>query len=264
MNFLAQRTVLITGASSGLGAEFARQLAPVSKTLILAARRLDRLEALRDEIERPGLTIHCRQVDLADHASLEEFVSWLTTLSDPVDFLLNNAGLGDHGAFSSSDWERVRQMIEVNIGALTRLTHALVPVLERRPHAAILNVSSVASFLPIPRMAIYAATKAYVTSFSEALRAELRHTGVRVVTLCPGPVPTEFSQAAQRAVNPDPRHTPDEVKVSARQVVAEALQAVENDRPRVVPGWMMKALVFLLALTPMLILRMVMNREARR
>ena len=263
MTFLAQCNALITGASSGLGAEFARQLAPVAKTLILVARRLDRLEALRDKLARPGLTIHCRQVDLADDAAIEEFIGWLIALDEPVDFLVNNAGLGDHGAFDTSNWKRVRQMLDVNIGALTRLTHTLVPMLKQRPRAAILNVSSVASFVPIPRLAVYAASKAYVTSFSEALRAELRHTGVRVITLCPGPVPTEFSNAAQRPVNPDPRHTPDEVKVSPEEVVAQALEGVERDRPRVVPGWTMRLLVFLLALTPLVILRMVMKKQAR-
>src|SRR6202034_803008 len=116
-----------------------------------------------------------------------------------VSLLVNNAGVGDHGLFERSDWPRVKAMIDVNIESLTRLTHALLPDLVRAGRGAILNVSSIASLLPIPKMAVYAATKAYVTSFSEALRAELRGTGVSVTAVCPGPVDTEFFAVAERA-----------------------------------------------------------------
>ena len=264
MNFLDQCTAVITGASSGLGAEFARQLAPVANTLILVARRTDRLEALKSELQRPGLTIHCRSTDLADPKQMEELADWLATSGEAIDLLINNAGLGDHGAFDSSDWERVRRMIEVNIGALTRLCHALLPVMKKQPRAAILNVSSVASFLPIPQLAVYAATKAYVTSFSEALRSELRGTNVGVTTLCPGPVATEFGKVAQRPGEPDPVSAPDFVKAPQQQVVHEALFAVERDRPRVIPGWCAVLTVLLAAVTPMIVLRLVMNKRGQR
>jgi len=263
MNFFDQSTALITGASSGLGAEFARQLAPAAGTLILVARRCDRLEALKQELERPGLTIHCRCTDLSDERSVEELISWLTASGLQVNFLVNNAGLGDHGRFESSDWERVRQMLDVNIGALTRLTHSLLPMLKQQPHASILNVSSIAGFMPIPKLAVYAATKAYVTSFSEALRAELRGSGVRVTVLCPGPVSTEFGQVAERLSNPEPMPAPDAFKVPAQKVVSDALWAVERDRARAVPGWFVAFVMCLTALAPMFVLRFAMNKQAR-
>src|SRR4030095_6914058 len=190
MSVLDQSTVLITGASSGLGAEFARQLAPQSKCLILAARRLHRLQALAEAIARPGLTVHCLTVDLGREDDTQRFLTELAGLGPKIDVLINNAGLGDHGQFEESDWSRVR--------ALTQVTHAVLRDLIMSQRGAILNVSSIASLLPLPQMAVYAATKAYVTSLSEALRAELRGTGVSVTALCPGPVDTEFFVVAER------------------------------------------------------------------
>ena len=263
MNFLDHCTVLITGASSGFGAEFARQLASRASTMVLVARRAERLEALKRELERPGLTIHCRQVDLAERAEVEALVEWLASAGVKIDFLVNNAGLGDRGRFENSDWERVRQMLDVNIGALTQLTLALLPTLKAQAGAAILNVSSVASFIPIPKLAVYAATKAYVTSFSEAIRAELRGTGVRVTTLCPGPVHTEFGQVAERATSPDVVSPPDGLRVSAQKVVADALCAVEEDRARIIPGWRVALTMGFLAALPLALLRYGLNRRAR-
>ena len=264
MNFLDHCTALITGASSGLGLEFARQLAPHASTLILVARRVDRLEALRRELDRPGLTIHCRETDLANDAQVDELMAWLTGHEIPLNFLVNNAGLGDHGSFANSDWERVRRMLCVNIGALTKLTHGLLPILRRQPESAILNVSSVAGFIPMPKMAVYAASKAYVTSFTEALRAELRGSTVRVTTLCPGPVSTEFGKAATREIDPDPIPAPTVLKVPAQVVVARALRAVQHDRARVIPGWLVAFVMMLTAMMPMFIMRMAMGVQARR
>ncbi len=263
MNFLDQCAALITGASSGLGAEFARQLAPRASTLVLVARRADRLDALKRELDRPGLTIHVRQADLSVSADVDALLAWLAATGVPVSFLVNNAGLGDHGRFEASDWERVRQMLDVNIGALTKLTHGLLPLLRRQPRAAILNVSSIASLMPIPKMAVYAATKAYVTSFSEALRAELRASGVRVTALCPGPVSTEFGQVAERRHAPDPIPAPEIMKVPAEKVVSDAIKAVEQDRPRVIPGWFVAFLMILTASVPMAILRLAMKKQAK-
>src|SRR5688572_19692229 len=220
MNFFHGSTVLITGASSGLGAEFARQLAPHAAALILVARRLDRLEALKDELDRPGLTIHCHAADLADEIQTEALLASLAASGERVSLLVNNAGLGDHGFFEDSDWSRVGAMLDVNIKALTRLTHAVLPDLVRRGRGAILNVSSIAGLLPLPKMAVYAASKAYVTSFSEALRAELRGTGVSVTALCPGPVETEFSSVANRPKTGESMPAPEVFKVTAEKVVA--------------------------------------------
>ena len=191
---------LITGASAGIGREFARQLAGRAQSLILIARRDERLNELRDELNQqyPNLAVSVRKTDLADLAHLNELLAWLDHERIDVDLLINDAGLGDSGAFARSHPVRNEQMILVNIVALTTLTRHLLPQMIAKRHGGILNVSSSAGFLPIPDFAVYAATKAYVTSFSEALRAELRGTGVSVCALCPGPVHTEFQEVAKR------------------------------------------------------------------
>lgn len=262
-------TALITGASAGLGAEFARQLAPHARTLILAARRTGRLEELKASLtrEHPALSVHVYGIDLADAAAIRAFLQWLRDENLRVDFLINNAGLGDHGPFLDADWPKVKQMLEVNILALTQLTHGLLPMLRAGAGngacgAAILNVSSTAGFLPIPHMAVYAATKAYVTSFSEALRVELRGSGVTVTALCPGPVDTEFSGVASRA---ESRMTsPEFIKVPPERVVAAALRAVARDRARVVPGLAISLAMLLLAVIPMFVLRLFLGLAAAR
>lgn len=254
MNFFTGCTALITGASAGFGQEFARQLAPHARALILVARRHERLENLQRELARPGLTIHAHAADLADEAQTEAFLAALAASGERVTLLINNAGLGDHGFFEDSDWSRVRAMIDVNIKALTRLTHAILPEMIRAGRGAILNVSSIASLMPIPKMAVYAATKSYVTSFTEALRAELRGTGVSVTAVCPGPVDTEFFDTAERASG-DAMATPEFFKVSIPQVVREALGAVATGRARVIPGWIPWAVMAFASLVPIFILR---------
>lgn len=257
---------MITGASSGLGWEFARQLAPHADTLILAARRLDRLEMLKAELARahPQLNLYCCEIDLSEVAAIDNLTQWLRGENLRVNFLINNAGLGDHGTFESADWSRTKQMLDVNIAALTKLTHALLPTLCGFENAAILNVSSSASFLPVPRLAVYAATKAYVTSFSEALRAELRGTGVSVTTLCPGPVDTEFGEIAKRAGEADKMPAPDFLKVSPEHAVHSALRAVARDRARVVPGFVMSLAMIVVCATPMFLLRWLLGLSATR
>ncbi len=234
---LDERNALITGASAGIGREFARQLAGRARSLILVARREDRLSEVRDKLtqQRPSLTVHIRSTDLANLSEVEELTTWLEKENIHVDLLINNAGLGDSGPFAASDPRRNEQMMLVNMVALTSLTRRLLPQMIARKRGGILNVSSSAGFLPIPEFAVYAATKAYVTSFSEALRAELRRTGVSVCALCPGPV--EF------------------IHVSVEQVVHDALAALEAERPIVIPGFAMKFGMFLVRLTPMPLLR---------
>lgn len=260
---LTATTILITGASSGLGAEFARQLAPHAQCLVLAARRRDRLEALATEIAREGLTVHRLVADLGDEAETERFIGEVQKLGIEVDVLINNAGLGDHGLFEESEWPRVKAMVDVNVRALTQVTHALLPPMIARGAGAILNVSSIASFLPLPQLAVYAATKAYVTSLSEALRAELRGTGVSVTALCPGPVDTEFSTVAERTGSTGAQLAPSYFKVTAEQVVREGLDAIEDDRARVVPGWFVFLTMTLAALMPFFVIRFALNRRGR-
>jgi Short-chain dehydrogenases of various substrate specificities len=251
-----QCSALITGASAGIGREFVRQLAGHARSLILVARREQELCELRDELrqQHPNLTVRVRKADLADLAQLEELMAWLDDEKIDVDLLINNAGLGDLGRFAVSDAIRNEQIMLVNMVALTSLTRHLLPPMIARKRGGVLNVSSSAGFFPIPGFAVYAATKAYVTSFSEALRAELRGTGVSLCALCPGPVHTEFQEVARRA---DGRlgDGPEFVHVSVEQVVRDALAALEADRPLVIPGLPMKIGMFLMRLTPMPILR---------
>src|SRR3989454_1562614 len=216
-------SALITGASAGIGREFARQLASRARTLVLIARRERRLNELRDELRNQNaqLNLHVRVVDLSDKSQIDELVRWLQENKINIDFLINNAGLGDYGPFATSDAERDDRIVQVNIVALTLLTGRLLPQMIAKKRGAILNVSSSAGFLPIPGMAVYAATKAYVTSFSEALRGEVRGTGVRVSTLCPGPVHTEFQEAATRSGG-QPKIGPEFVYVTVEQVVRDA------------------------------------------
>src|SRR5438477_3598683 len=256
---------LITGASAGIGREFARQLASRARSLILVARREPRLSELRDELRgnHPGLAVHIHKTDLADLSQIDELAKWLEREKIDVDLLINNAGLGDLGPFGTSDPARNEQIMLVNMVALTSLTRRLLPQMIAKKRGAILNVSSSAGFLPIPGFAVYAATKAYVTSFSEALRAELRGTGVSVCALCPGPVHTEFQEVAKRPSGQS-ESGPEFVHVSVEQVVRDALGAVVADRPLVIPGLAMKLGMFLVRITPMSVLRLASRFSARR
>ena len=277
-------SALVTGASAGLGWEFARQLGARAHSLVLVARRRERLEQFRNELtqQRSDIvaedavlgprsipkafgpaTVHVRVIDLCDKSQIDELVQWLEQSKVDIDLLINNAGLGDVGPFATSDPRRNDQMLLVNVIALTSLTRKLLPQMIARKRGAILNVSSSAGFLPIPEFNVYAATKAYVTSFSEALRAELRGTGVTVTALCPGPVHTEFQDRAKRPGG-KPEYGPEFVHVSVEKVVRDALAAVEADRPLVIPGFIMKIGMFLVRITPMSILRLAWRLGARR
>jgi short-subunit dehydrogenase len=180
-----------------------------------------------------------------------------------VDLLINNAGLGDSGPFATSDPIRNEQMTLLNVMALTSLTRHVLPQMIAKRRGGILNISSSAGFLPVPGSAVYAATKGYVTSFSEALRAELHGTGVSVCALCPGPVRTEFQQVAKR---PDgrPEIGPEFVLVSVEQVVRDAIKGLEADKPIVIPGFAMKLAMLLARLTPMPLLRLLLRRYSSR
>ncbi len=256
---------LITGASAGIGHELARQLAGRAVAIVLVARRRERLEQLRDELRNRNaqLLVHTHAVDLCDKLQIDELIGWLSENKIDIDFLINNAGLGDMGLFAASDPQRNERILSVNVVALTTLTRALLPQMISRKRGAILNVSSSAGFLPIPGFAVYAATKAYVTSFSEALRMELRDAGVTVSALCPGPVDTEFQEVAKRPGG-QPESGPEFVHVSVERVVCAALAAIEADRPLVIPGFVMKLGMFLVRITPMSILRLASRLLTKR
>lgn len=258
-------TALITGASAGIGRELARQLATRARMLVLVARRAQRLDELRDELRNRNaqLQVHTRVVDLSDKSQIDHLVRWLEQNKIEIDFLVNNAGLGDYGTVATSDPERDGRMIQVNIAAVTFLTRRLLPQMIERKRGAILNVSSSAGFLPIPGMAVYAASKAFVNSFTEALRAELANSGVTVTTLCPGPVHTEFGEVAKRPGR-DPERGPEFTYVSIEQAARDALAAIESNKPLIVPGMVMKFVMFLVRITPMPIMRIAARLGARR
>jgi short-subunit dehydrogenase len=257
--------VLITGASAGIGREFARQLASPAASIVLVARRQDRLEELRDELKQqnPNLEIQIRKVDLSDQSQVDSFCEWIEREHVAIDLLINNAGLGDSGRFATSDATRLKEMLNVNIAALTLLTRSVLPQMIAGKRGVILNVSSSAGFLPIPGATVYAASKAYVTSFSEALRLELHGSGVSVTALCPGPVHTEFGEVAQRK-GMRRKTGPEVAHVSVEQVVRDGLAAVEADRPIVIPGFLMKFGMTLVRLTPMPLLRLMFCLSAKR
>jgi uncharacterized protein len=258
-------TALITGASAGIGRELARQLAPRARALVLVARRAQRLNELRDELRdrNAQLIVHTRVVDLCDKSQIDELVRWLEQNKIEIDFLINNAGLGDYGTVATSDPERDDRIIQVNIAALTFLTRQLLPQMIERRRGAILSVSSSAGFLPIPGMAVYAASKAFVNSFTEALRAELANSGVTVTALCPGPVHTEFGEVAKRPGH-DPERGPEFTYVSVAQIARDALAAIESDKPVIIPGAVMKFAMFLVRITPMPIMRFAARFRAPR
>jgi short-subunit dehydrogenase len=259
ISYFAGRTILITGASAGIGYEFARQLAPAVSTMLLIARRNERLEALESELKaiNPKLRLFSRSLDLRNHDELERFCDWLVQSNLAVDFLINNAGLGDHGPFLESQWERISDMLQVNVKAVTYLTFRTLPLIKKTGRGVILNVSSIASFLPLPNNAVYAATKAYLTSFSEAIRAELRSSNVFVTTLCPGPVPTEYLSLATRSGDHQSHTAPDYFIVPVREVVRQALEAVAKNRARVVPGTIVNFAMSIIGVVPMFIKRRV-------
>ncbi len=229
---MSDGVTLITGASAGLGAEFARQLAQRGQRLVLAARRKDRLEALADEVGNARAV----GVDLAEPGAAVKLVADIEATGERIGLLVNNAGFGLRGAFAELGAERQREMIDLNVGALTDLCRAVAPGMIERRAGAILNVASTAAFQPGPYMAVYFATKAYVLSFSEALHEELKPHGISVTALCPGPTRTEFGAVAGFG----DRGSFDQLAMDAPAVVRAGLEALARNRALAVPGWINK------------------------
>lgn len=195
-------TALITGASQGIGEEFARLFAKDYYDLILVARSRDKLEKLSAGLRADrGIQIRLLVKDLTEPNAPHQIFQELKQASIAVDILVNNAGFGVHGFFRETDWEREAQMIEINIRALTHLTKLFLPGMVERKKGRILNVASTAAFQPGPLMAVYYASKAYVLSYSEALQNELAGTGVTCSVLCPGPTRSGFQEASGQSGN---------------------------------------------------------------
>jgi hypothetical protein len=193
-----KRTALITGASSGFGVEFAKSFAKDGYDLVLVARRLDRLNSLAKELrDKYKVNIIVFGKDLNKMEEVQSVYDTLLKDKVHIDFLVNNAGLGDFGNFHESEWIKDEQMLDVNIKALTKLTYLFVKPMVETGFGKILNVASTAAFQPGPLLAVYFATKAYVLSFSEAVSNELKGTGVTMTILCPGASESEFLSVAK-------------------------------------------------------------------
>lgn len=193
---MARPVALITGASSGIGADLAREAAKDGHDVILSARRVEPMQTLACELETYGASATILAADLSKPGGAEDLAGQIGQRGGAIDFLINNAGLGANGPFAESDMTRIGEMLEVNIAALTKLTRLIVPAMVARKRGRVMLLASTASFQPGPQMAVYCATKAYVLSFGEAIAYELRNSGVTVTTVCPGATATEFSRVA--------------------------------------------------------------------
>jgi len=238
------KTALITGASSGLGAAFARRLAADGHDLILVARREERLATLASELAaRHGVHAHSVVADLSDPAGVRRVEEYVESL-DILDLLINNAGFGARGDFAGTDLGRQIEMIQLHVVACVRLARAALPGMIVRNHGGIINVASLAAFIPLPGDATYGATKAFLVSFSQALHEELRSTAVRVQALCPGFIRTELHSSGQLPET-DLARIPAMLWSPADEVVAESLRALARGQVVCVPGWKNRLIVML-------------------
>lgn len=241
---LNNRHALITGASAGLGQEFARQLAVAGCDVVLVARREESLRRLAEDIEaQSGRAATVRPCDLS---SAEQRTA-LAAEFPKIDILVNNAGLGIFGRFSESSWEQISTMLEVDIGALTHLTHLFLPGMRERGWGRVLQVASTGSFQPCPNYAAYAAAKSYVLNFSLAVNHELKGSGVTCTTLCPGPTATEFFDVSGQTLTAFQRQT----MMTPQRVVGIGLNAMQKSTPYVVAGGLNSILAFSTRLLPM-------------
>ena len=227
-----KKVALVTGASAGLGVEFARQLSKRGHRLVLVARRKERLEKLAKEIGNARAVA----IDLSKANAAAKLMADLEENGEVVDLLVNNAGFGLIGRFAELDAKRLRQMIDLNVGVLTDLCRAVAPGMIERKSDGIINVASTAAFQPGPKMAVYFATKAFVLSFTEALHEELKPHGIKVSCLCPGPTRTEFGEVAGFGGN----GMFDHVAMGPVEVVEKGLSGLDKNRAVVVPGLMNK------------------------
>ena len=228
-------TALITGASAGIGAVFAQQLAARQTNLVLVARSEDKLKQLATQLqEQHNIQVEVIVQDLTAPDGPKNIFETVSQKGITIDLLINNAGFGDYGDFAELDGERQVKMVQLNILALVDLTHKFLPGMRQRRSGSIVNMSSTAAFQAMPYFSVYAASKAFVLSFSEALWAENRSYGVKVLAVCPGPTDTKFFQDAK--FPPILANTAAQNYISPELVVRETLEALEKNHPSVVPG----------------------------
>lgn len=249
-------TVLITGASSGIGYELTRVFAARGHDLVITARREDRLAALAESLPK-GCNVHVVPVDLARSKGPKRLMEALDRQGLQVDILVNNAGVAATGPLQDMDGKAVRQMLQLNVRAVTELTHALLPGMVERGRGRILNVASVVSFQGVPGMSLYSATKAFVLSLSEGLAEDLRGSGVTVTALCPGPTRTEMVDEMKSLELAGP------FLASAREVAEEGYRACMAGEAIRVPGLMNQAMVTWMHYQPRWLVRMAAGMLSR-
>lgn len=234
---------LITGASSGIGLVFAEELARQNKNLVLVARSGNKLEQIADKLQsESSIIVKTIPQDLTENNAVDRIFTQLETENITIDFLINNAGFGDYGLFSQTEWSKQEKMIQLNILALVELVHKYLPIMIDRGSGKIINVASIAAFQSMPYVSVYAATKAFVLNFTEALWAENQNTGVKFLALCPGPTKTEFFNQAgwqQFSANSSEYNNADD----PLEVVKIALQDIDLPKSHSVPGQFLNQLV---------------------
>ena len=256
MNATHCETVLITGASSGIGLELANCFAADKCRLVLVARNTPALESLAADLQREhGIQTVVLTADLALPESPRRILDELQKSGINVDVLVNNAGFGLHGAFAELPLARQLEVIRVNVTALTELTGLFLPGMIQRRHGGVLNVGSVAGFVPGPNMAIYYATKAFVQSFTEALAEELCQTGLTVAALCPGPTESNFGKIARGKKERKIKTS----KMSAEAVAVYGHHAFRNGKVIAVPGLQNKLVIQLERILPRRVTRKIMG-----
>lgn len=251
-------TALVTGATAGLGAEFARQLAGSGHNLIIVARDETRLAATRDDLAaRHGVQVEVLPADLTTEAGCDAVSARVSDAQRPVDVLVNNAGFGMYRVFGAAPLAAEERQLDLNVRAVLRVTHAAVRAMTGRGSGRIVNVSSVAGFVPRGSNATYSASKAWVTMFSEGLAVQLRDSGVTVTAICPGFTRTEFHERA----NADMSRVPERLWLDAADVVRAGLAAAFAGKPVSVPSRQYKSLLLAARLVPRPMLRRVMARR---
>src|SRR5215218_1830600 len=235
-----ESTCLITGASSGIGAEIARSLSRRGHGVTLVARRTERLEQLAEELrDRNGVRVEVLGCDLGDAAARQGMTAEIEEGGLRVEVLVNNAGFGSGGRFDRLDAQREVEMVRLHVEAVVDLCGRYVPAMVQRGRGRVLNVASTAAFQPLPRQATYAASKAFVLAFTDALHADLAGTGVTATSLCPGPVKTEFMESA--GIDDAAAGLPGPFWTEPEEVAEHALEGLERGRRVVVPGVLNRA-----------------------
>jgi len=243
---LAQHTALVTGASGGIGADIARELAALGADLVLTARSADRLEALAAELrERHDIAVAVLPADLSTPTGVEALIA-AADRDHQVDILVNNAGLGLWGPFVESPWAEVERQLQVDLMALTRLTHHFAPPMKARGRGRIMNVASFLALSPCPDFAVYAAAKSYVLSLTEALDVELKKSGVRCFATCPGGTRTGFSEVAGQRLN----KVGERSLMTSAEVARLSVNKMMRGRRTYIPGWFNVISAYIVALLP--------------